>query len=108
MVASAFGKSRGFAIGCHAQPCLNLERPDDGALGTNARASGSRYDNAAVESFFASLKRERVHQRKYRTRDEATTDVVDYIERFYNRERRHSYLGQLSPVEYEDRHSGPR
>jgi putative transposase len=64
---------------------------------------GSCYDNAVVESFFATLKRERTHRRKYRTRDEARADVFDYIERFYNRERRHSYLGNLSPVEYEDR-----
>ena len=65
--------------------------------------SGSCYDNAAVESFFATLKRERTHRRKYRTRDEARADVFDYIERFYNRQRRHSYLGNLSPVEYEDK-----
>jgi transposase InsO family protein len=51
---------------------------------------GSCYDNAVVESFFASLKRERTRRRKYRSRDEARTDVFDYIERFYNRKRRHS------------------
>jgi putative transposase len=64
---------------------------------------GSCYDNAVVESFFATLKRERTRRRQYRTRDEARADVFDYIERFYNRERRHSYLGHLSPTEYEDR-----
>ena len=64
---------------------------------------GSCYDNAVVESFFASLKRERVKRRKYRTRDEARADIFDYIERFYNRERRHGYVGNISPVEYEDR-----
>jgi putative transposase len=65
--------------------------------------AGSCYDNAAVESFFASLKRERVKRRKYRTRDQARTDVFDYIERFYNRQRRHSYVGNISPVEFEER-----
>ena len=65
--------------------------------------AGSCYDNAAVESFFASLKRERVKRRSYRTRDQARTDVFDYIERFYNRQRRHSYVGNISPVEFEER-----
>ncbi len=64
---------------------------------------GSCYDNAVVESFFASLKRERVKRRKYRTRDEARADIFDYIERFYNRERRHGYVGNISPVQFEDR-----
>jgi putative transposase len=64
-------------------------------------ARGNCYDNAAVESFFSLLKRERIYRRHYRTRDEARTDVFDYIERFYNRQRRHGYLGDLSPVDYE-------
>ena len=64
---------------------------------------GNCYDNAAVESFFSLLKRERVYRRHYRTRDEARADIFDYIERFYNRQRRHGYLGDLSPVEYEKR-----
>jgi len=67
---------------------------------------GSCYDNAVVESFFASLKRERVRRRKYRTRDEARADVFDYIERFYNRKRRHGYVGNISPAEFEERTSG--
>ena len=67
---------------------------------------GSCYDNAVVESFFATLKRERVKRRKYRTRDEARADVFDYIERFYNRERRHGYVGNISPVQFEERTSG--
>ncbi len=64
---------------------------------------GSCYDNAVVESFFASLKRERTSCRKYRTRDEARADVFDYIERFYNRQRRHGYVGNISPAEFEER-----
>jgi len=64
---------------------------------------GSCYDNAVVESFFASLKRERIKRRKYRTRDQARADVFDYIERFYNRKRRHGYVGNISPVQFEKR-----
>ena len=64
---------------------------------------GSCYDNAVVESFFATLKRERTRRRQYSTRDEARADVFDYIERYYNRQRRHSYLGHISPVDYENR-----
>ena len=64
---------------------------------------GSCYDNAVVESFFASLKRERTKRRKYRSWDEARGDVFDYIERYYNRKRRHSTLGHISPLEYENR-----
>jgi putative transposase len=67
---------------------------------------GSCYDNAVVESFFASLKRERTRRKKYRTRDEARADVFDYIERFYNRKRRHGYVGNVSPVHYENRTLG--
>ena len=64
---------------------------------------GSCYDNAVVESFFASLKRERTKRRKYQTRIEARADVFDYIERFYNRKRRHGYVGNISPVQFENR-----
>ena len=53
------------------------------------------------ESFFKTLKVERVNDRDYWTREEAKADITDYIERFYNRKRRHSYLGYISPVEYE-------
>ena len=62
---------------------------------------GDCWDNPVVESFFKSLKVERIDHRRYRTREEARTDVFDYIERFYNRKRRHSYLGYISPVEFE-------
>jgi putative transposase len=65
--------------------------------------SGNVWDNAAMESFFSSLKTERTARRTYRTRDEARADVFDYIERFYNAARRHSTLGYLSPVEFENR-----
>ena len=63
--------------------------------------SGNVWDNAAMESFFSSLKVERVARKIYRTRDEARADVFDYIERFYNPRRRHSTIGYLSPMEFE-------
>jgi putative transposase len=69
------------------------------------RASMSRkgdcYDNAPMESFFHTLKTELVHHRHYATRAEATRDIFAYIEAFYNRTRRHSAVGFISPIEME-------
>ena len=69
------------------------------------RASMSRkgncYDNAPMESFFHTLKTELVHHRHYATRAEATRDICAYIEGFYNRTRRHSAIGFISPIEME-------
>jgi transposase InsO family protein len=65
---------------------------------------GDCWDDAVVESFFASLKTERTHDRKYASVEHARADVADYIDRFYNRQRRHSTLGQISPAIYELRH----
>ena len=62
---------------------------------------GNRWDNAMMESFFATLKKERIHLEEYATRAEARASVFDYIERFYNRLRRHSALGYLSPDQFE-------
>jgi putative transposase len=62
---------------------------------------GDCWDNAVVESFFGSLKSERVHWRSYQTREEARADIVDYITMFYNSRRLHSYLGYQSPDEFE-------
>ena len=64
--------------------------------------SGNVWDNAAMESFFSSLKTERAARKTYRTRDAAKADVFDYIERFYNARRRHSTIGYLSPVEFKE------
>ena len=64
---------------------------------------GNCWDNACVESFFGTLKRELVYHRYYATRDEAKQDIFEYIEVFYNRKRRHSTLGYDSPAEYEAR-----
>jgi len=73
---------------------------DHGVTCSMSRA-GNVWDNAAMESFFSSLKIERVNRRSYRTRDEARADVFDYIERFYNPKRRHSKINYLSPMEFE-------
>jgi transposase InsO family protein len=62
---------------------------------------GNCWDNAAMESFFASLKKELVHDEDYATRDQAKTSIFEYIETFYNRVRRHSSLGYVAPAEYE-------
>jgi putative transposase len=71
----------------------------------NLRSSMSRrgncWDNAVAESFFSSLKKERVRKRIYKTRELARADVFDYIEVFYNRTRRHSFLGGVSPEAFE-------
>jgi putative transposase len=62
---------------------------------------GNCWDNAVAESFFSSLKKERVRKRVYKTRDLARADIFDYIEVFYNRTRRHSHLGGVSPEAFE-------
>lgn len=63
--------------------------------------TGNCWDNACVESFFGTLKRERIHHRQYRTREEAKLEIFEYLEVFYNRQRRHSTLGYQSPAGYE-------
>ena len=68
---------------------------DNGVVCSMSR-SGNVWDNAAMESFFSSLKTERTARKMYRTRDEARADVFDYVERFYNPKRRHSTIGYLS------------
>jgi transposase InsO family protein len=62
---------------------------------------GNCFDNAPMESFWGTLKQELVHHRRYRTRQEAIGDITEYIEIFYNRQRRQARLGFLSPVVYE-------
>ena len=62
---------------------------------------GDAYDNAVAESFFATLKKMLVHRQPWPTRRELGAAVFEYIEGFYNRQRRHSTLGYLSPEEFE-------
>jgi putative transposase len=106
------------------QMALARRRPDPGliwhsdqgsqfvslAFGQQARAAGiaqsmgSRgdcFDNAVAESFFATLKKELIHRRTWPTKAELRSEVFDYIEVFYNRQRRHGRLGQLSPADFE-------
>jgi len=64
---------------------------------------GNCFDNAPMESFWGTLKQELIHHRRYRTRQEAIQDITEYIEIFYNRQRRQARLGFLSPVTYEQR-----
>ena len=71
----------------------------DNGVDCSMSRSGNVWDNAAMESFFSSLKTERIGRKVYRTRDAARADVFDYIEKFYNTIRRHSTNGYLSPVE---------
>jgi transposase InsO family protein len=69
-----------------------------------ARSMGSRgdcFDNAVAESFFATLKKELVHRQPWPSRRDLSSAVFEYIEAFYNRQRRHSTLGYLSPEAYE-------
>src|SRR6516225_6799217 len=101
---------------CHEDTQSVLRRPFESAQYTSEQfrrlmadhgivcsmsRSGNVWDNAAMESFFSSLKTERTARKLYRTRDEAKADVFDYIERFYNSKRRHSTIGYLSPMEFE-------
>ena len=78
----------------------------DNGITCSMSRRGDCWDNAAMESFFATLKTERIRRRIYLTRDEARADIFDYIERFYNPRRRHSTLGQLSPAQFEQRYPG--
>jgi putative transposase len=65
---------------------------------------GNCHDNAVAESFFQLLKRERIKRRIYRDRQTARADIFNYIEMFYNRQRKHGYNDMLSPVAYEERY----
>jgi putative transposase len=73
----------------------------DNDVACSMSRSGNVWDNAAMESFFSSLKTERTARKVYRTRNQARADVFDYIERFYNPHRRHSTIGYISPMEFE-------
>ncbi|NCF62697.1 MAG: IS3 family transposase [Gammaproteobacteria bacterium] len=73
----------------------------DNNLDPSMSRRGNCWDNAVVESFFSSLKKERIKKRIYKTRELARADVFDYIEVFYNRKRRHSHLGGVSPEAFE-------
>jgi putative transposase len=76
----------------------------DSGLTVSMSRKGNCWDNAVMERFFGSLKSERTDQKNYLTREQAKSDVVHYIEMFYNSERLHSTLGYVSPLQYEKNH----
>jgi len=67
-------------------------------------SKGDCFDNAVAESFFATIKKELIHGRSWPTKAEPRTEVFEYIEIFFNRRRRHSTLGMLSPTQFERNH----
>jgi transposase InsO family protein len=84
----------------HYQRRLREER-----IACSMSRRGDCWDNAPMESFFASLKKELVHGEDYATRDQAKASIFEYIEAFYNRVRRHSSLGYVAPAEHERTHN---
>lgn len=78
----------------------------DNQLVPSMSRRGNCWDNAVAESFFSNLKKERIKRHIYATRQDAKSDVFDYIEGFYNRVRRHSHLDQLSPLAFEQLRTG--
>ena len=76
----------------------------DNGIRQSMSAKGDCYDNACMESFFATLKKELVHRTRYKTREEAKIAIINYIETWYNSERLHSCLDYMSPMEYEKHH----
>lgn len=90
LVHSDQGSQGGFKRFCQAQ-----------GLVPSMSRRGNCWDNAVMELFFSSLMKERIRKRIYKTRDMARADVFDYIEVFYNRSRRHSHLGGISPEAFE-------
>jgi transposase InsO family protein len=63
---------------------------------------GNCWDNAVAESFFKTLKAECIYQHSFRTREQADFTIFEYIETWYNRQRRHSHLNQLNMIEYQN------
>src|SRR4051794_14661869 len=79
------------------------QAPRDAGIARSMGSKGDCWDNAVAESLFATLKKELVHRRSWPTRRELTSEIFEYVEAFYNRTRRHSTLGYLSPADYENR-----
>lgn len=87
--------------GCQYTACAFGQRLQQAGLVASMGSVGDCYDNAVAESFFATLKGELLHRRSWPTRAAAQRAIFEYIEVWYNRQRRHSTLGYLSPQEYE-------
>ncbi len=79
---------------------------DDHKLTASMRRKGDCLDNAPMESFFSSLKTELVHRTRFKTRDEARRAIFEYIEVWYNRRRRHSAIGYITPEQARERKTG--
>jgi len=77
----------------------------DNKLRCSMSRKGECHDNAVAESFFGSLKNELVYHEDYKTRSEARQSIFEYIEVFYNRNRRHAFLNYMTPVEYEEKYA---
>ena len=76
------------------------------SITTSMSRKGNCYDNACIESFHSVIKKELIHHENYETRDIARMSILEYIVSFYNYRRIHSYLGYLSPIEFEKRYAG--
>ena len=76
------------------------------AMVRSMSGKGNCYDNAVAESFFSSLKNEIVHHRDYHTRDQARSEIFEYIELFYNRRRLHQSLAYQTPISYDSTNVG--
>jgi putative transposase len=74
----------------------------DAGIAVSMGSKGDAYDNAVAESFFATIKKELVHRQSSPSRRDLSSAVFEYIEAFYNRQKRHSTLGYLSPEEHEN------
>jgi len=95
--AIVFHSDRGSQYAAHDYQ----ERLKERGIVCSMSRRGDCWDNAPVESFFATLKKEEVHREEYRTHEQAKASLFYYIEVFYNRKRRHSALGYISPHDYE-------
>lgn len=101
LAAGVTDMRKGFAaLAAQAEAVLKQD-PFGGHLFVFRGRRGNCWDNAVAESFFNLLKRERIRRRKYKTREEARQDVFDYIEFFYNPQRKHVRNGMLSPIDFE-------
>jgi len=92
-----FHSDRGVQYACHAFTRLLKNSP---SVLQSMSGKGNCWDNAVAESFFKTLKSEMVYQQEFTTREAAKRSIFEYIEIWYNRQRRHSTLGYLSPFEY--------
>ena len=81
------------------------QRALDSGLAVSMGSIGDCFDNAVIESFWAHMQIELLNRRRWRTRLELSNAIFEYLEIFHNRQRRHSSLGMLTPVEYEIRHA---